>query len=219
MDIINYIDILPCDIIEKIVEDTLDEHEKTIEKLENINRKIHRKIYGSFNTDKGLKINKTADGYLISFGNIKNKYIDSSMAAFLLSASYKNIGYRTLPSLLSSSYLLYKLDKSGIKKCVDYYGFLRPIKLVYPRNYTYGNSNPYITETYNNLIGLDILRETAESVEITRFYNKTIIEHLKKIVKGTQEYYDIFIENHIIMEDDIDYYLVCLNYNNNIGVD
>ena len=70
MDIINYIDILPCDIIEKIVEDTLDEHEKTIEKLENINRKIHRKIYGSFNTDKGLKINKTADGYLISFGNI-----------------------------------------------------------------------------------------------------------------------------------------------------
>jgi len=141
------------------------------------------------------------------------------MAALLLSASYKNIGYRTLPSLLSSSYLLYKLDKSGIKKCVDYYGFLRPIKLVYPRNYTYGNSNPYITETYNNLIGLDILRETAESVEITRFYNKTIIEHLKKIVKGTQEYYDIFIENHIIMEDDIDYYLVCLNYNNNIGVD
>jgi hypothetical protein len=219
MDIINYIDILPCDIIEKIVEDTLDEHEKTIEKLENINRKIHRKIYGSFNTDKGLKINKTADGYLISFGNIKNKYMDSSMAALLLSASYKNIGYRTLPSLLSSSYLLYKLDKSGIKKCVDYYGFLRPIKLVYPRNYTYGNSNPYITETYNNLIGLDILRETAESVEITRFYNKTIIEHLKKIVKGTQEYYDIFIENHIIMEDDIDYYLVCLNYNNNIGVD
>ena len=219
MDIINYIDILPCDIIEKIVEDTLDEHEKTIEKLENINRKIHRKIYGSFNTDKGLKINKTADGYLISFGNIKNKYMDSSMAALLLSASYKNIGYRTLPSLLSSSYLLYKLDKSGIKKCVDYYGFLRPIKLVYPRNYTYGNSNPYITETYNNLIGLDILRETAESLEITRFYNKTIIEHLKKIVKGTQEYYDIFIENHIIMEDDIDYYLVCLNYNNNIGVD
>lgn len=219
MDIINYIDILPCDIIEKIVEDTLDEHEKTIEKLENINRKIHRKIYGSFNTDKGLKINKTVDGYLISFGNIKNKYMDSSMAALLLSASYKNIGYRTLPSLLSSSYLLYKLDKSGIKKCVDYYGFLRPIKLVYPRNYTYGNSNPYITETYNNLIGLDILRETAESVEITRFYNKTIIEHLKKIVKGTQEYYDIFIENHIIMEDDIDYYLVCLNYNNNIGVD
>lgn len=219
MDIINYIDILPCDIIEKIVEDTLDEHEKTIEKLENINRKIHRKIYGSFNTDKGLKINKTADGYLISFGNIKNKYMDSSMAALLLSASYKNIGYRTLPSLFSSSYLLYKLDKSGIKKCVDYYGFLRPIKLVYPRNYTYGNSNPYITETYNNLIGLDILRETAESVEITRFYNKTIIEHLKKIVKGTQEYYDIFIENHIIMEDDIDYYLVCLNYNNNIGVD
>ena len=219
MDIISYIDILPCDIIEKIVEDTLDEHEKTIEKLENINRKIHRKIYGSFNTDKGLKINKTADGYLISFGNIKNKYMDSSMAALLLSASYKNIGYRTLPSLLSSSYLLYKLDKSGIKKCVDYYGFLRPIKLVYPRNYTYGNSNPYITETYNNLIGLDILRETAESVEITRFYNKTIIEHLKKIVKGTQEYYDIFIENHIIMEDDIDYYLVCLNYNNNIGVD
>ena len=219
MDIINYIDILPCDIIEKIVEDTLDEHEKTIEKLENINRKIHRKIYGSFNTDKGLKINKTADGYLISFGNIKNKYMDSSMAALLLSASYKNIGYRTLPSLLSSSYLLYKLDKSGIKKCVDYYGFLRPIKLVYHRNYTYGNSNPYITETYNNLIGLDILRETAESVEITRFYNKTIIEHLKKIVKGTQEYYDIFIENHIIMEDDIDYYLVCLNYNNNIGVD
>jgi len=219
MDIINYIDILPCDIIEKIVEDTLDEHEKNIEKLENINRKIHRKIYGSFNTDKGLKINKTADGYLISFGNIKNKYMDSSMAALLLSASYKNIGYRTLPSLLSSSYLLYKLDKSGIKKCVDYYGFLRPIKLVYPRNYTYGNSNPYITETYNNLIGLDILRETAESVEITRFYNKTIIEHLKKIVKGTQEYYDIFIENHIIMEDDIDYYLVCLNYNNNIGVD
>ena len=219
MDIINYIDILPCDIIEKIVEDTLDEHEKTIEKLENINRKIHRKIYGSFNTDKGLKINKTADGYLISFGNIKNKYMDSSMAALLLSASYKNIGYRTLPSLLSSSYLLYKLDKSGIKKCVDYYGFLRPIKLVYPRNYTYGNSNPYITETYNNLIGLDILRETAESVELTRFYNKTIIEHLKKIVKGTQEYYDIFIENHIIMEDDIDYYLVCLNYNNNIGVD
>ena len=219
MDIINYIDILPCDIIEKIVEDTLDEHEKTIEKLENINRKIHRKIYGSFNTDKGLKINKTADGYLISFGNIKNKYMDSSMAALLLSASYKNIGYRTVPSLLSSSYLLYKLDKSGIKKCVDYYGFLRPIKLVYPRNYTYGNSNPYITETYNNLIGLDILRETAESVEITRFYNKTIIEHLKKIVKGTQEYYDIFIENHIIMEDDIDYYLVCLNYNNNIGVD
>jgi hypothetical protein len=219
MDIINYIDILPCDIIEKIVEDTLDEHEKTIEKLENINRKIHRKIYGSFNTDKGLKINKTADGYLISFGNIKNKYMDSSMAALLLSASYKNIGYRTLPSLLSSSYLLYKLDKSGIKKCVDYYGFLRPIKLVYPRNYTYGNSNPYITETYNNLIGLDILRETAESVEITCFYNKTIIEHLKKIVKSTQEYYDIFIENHIIMEDDIDYYLVCLNYNNNIGVD
>ena len=219
MDIINYIDILPCDIIEKIVEDTLDEHEKTIEKLENINRKIHRKIYGSFNTDKGLKINKTADGYLISFGNIKNKYMDSSMAALLLSASYKNIGYRTLPSLLSSSYLLYKLDKSGIKKCVDYYGFLRPIKLVYPRNYTYGNSNPYITETYNNLIGLDILRETAESVEITCFYNKTIIEHLKKIVKGTQEYYDIFIESHIIMEDDIDYYLVCLNYNNNIGVD
>jgi hypothetical protein len=219
MDIINYIDILPCDIIEKIVEDTLDEHEKTIEKLENINRKIHRKIYGSFNTDKGLKINKTADGYLISFGNIKNKYMDSSMAALLLSASYKNIGYRTLPSLLSSSYLLYKLDKSGIIKCVDYYGFLGPIKLVYPRNYTYGNSNPYITETYNNLIGLDILRETAESVEITRFYNKTIIEHLKKIVKGTQEYYDIFIENHIIMEDDIDYYLVCLNYNNNIGVD
>ena len=111
------------------------------------------------------------------------------------------------------------MDKSGIIKCVDYYGFLGPIKLVYPRNYTYGNSNPYITETYNNLIGLDILRETAESVEITRFYNKTIIEHLKKIVKGTQEYYDIFIENHIIMEDDIDYYLVCLNYNNNIGVD
>ena len=219
MDIISYIDILPCDIIEKIVEDTLDEHEKTIEKLENINRKIHRKIYGSFNTDKGLKINKTAGGYLISFGNIKNKYMDCGMAALLLSASYKNIGYRTLPSLLSSSYLLYKLDKSGIKKCVDYYGFLRPIKLVYPRNYTYGNSNPYITETYNNLIGLDILRETAESVEITRFYNKTIIEHLKKIVKGTQEYYDIFIENHIIMEDDIDYYLVCLNYNNNIGVD
>jgi hypothetical protein len=219
MDIVNYIDILPCDIIEKIVEDTLDEHEKTIEKLENINRKIHRKIYGSFNTDKGLKINKTASGYLISFCNIKNKYIDSSMAALLLSASYKNIGYRTLPSLLSSSYLLYKLDKSGIKKCVGYYGFLRPIKLVYPRNYTYGNSNPYITETYNNLIGLDILRETAESVEITRFYNKTIIEHLKKIVKGTQEYYDIFIENHIIMEDDIYYYLVCLNYNNNIGVD
>lgn len=219
MDIINYIDILPCDIIEKIVEDTLDEHEKTIEKLENINRKIHRKIYGSFNADKGLKINKTADGYLISFGNIKNKYMDRSMAALLLSASYKNIGYRTLPSLLSSSYLLYKLDKSGIKKCVDYYGFLRPIKLVYPRNYTYGNSNPYITEIYNNLIGLDILRETAESVEITRFYNKTIIEHLKKIVKDTQEYYDIFIENHIIMEDDIDYYLVCLNYNNNIGVD
>ncbi len=219
MDIANYIDALPCDIIEKILEDTLNKHEKTIEKLENINEKIHRKIYGSFNTDKGLKINKTSNGYLISFGNIKNKYIDSSMAALLLSASYKNIGYRTLPSLFSSSYILYKLDKSGIKKCVDYYGFLRPIKLVYPRNYTYGYSNPYITETYNNLIGLDILRETAESVEITRFYNKTIIEHLKKIVKGTQDYYDIFIENHIIMEDDIDYYLVCLNYNNNIGVD
>ena len=31
--------------------------------------------------------------------------------------------------------------------------------------------------------------------------------------------YDIFIENDIMMEDDIDYYLVCLNYNNNIGVD
>jgi hypothetical protein len=219
MDIINYIDTLPCDIIEKIVEDTLDEHEKTIEKLENINKKIHRKIYGYFNTDKGLKINKTAEGYIISFGNIKNKYMDSGMAALLLSASYKNIGYRPLPSLLSSSYLLYKLDKSGIKKYVDYYGFLRPIKLVFSRNYTYGNSNPYISETYNNLIGLDVLRETAESVEITRFYNKTIIEHLKKIVKDTQDYYDIFIENNIIMEDDIDYYLVCLNYNNNIGVD
>jgi hypothetical protein len=56
-------------------------------------------------------------------------------------------------------------------------------------------------------------------VAITRFYKKTVIEHLKKIVKDTRDYYDIFIENNIIMEDDIDYYLVCLNYNNNIGVD
>ena len=75
MNMNNYIDMLPCDIIEKIIEDTLNEHEKTIEKIENINGKIHRKIYGSFDTDKGLKITKTTKGYLISFGNIKNKYI------------------------------------------------------------------------------------------------------------------------------------------------
>lgn len=215
----NYIDILPCDIIEKIIEDTLNEHEKTIEKIENINGKIHRKIYGSFDTDKGLKITKTTKGYLIYFGNIKNKYIDSSVSALLLSASYKNRGYRTLPSLFSSSYLLYKLDNEGIKKYIDHYGFVRPIKLVFSRNYIYSYSYPYITETYNSLIGLDILRETAESAAITCVYKKTVIEYLKKIVKGTQEYYDIFIENNIAMEDNIDYYMVCLNYNNIIDVD
>ena len=144
------------------------------------------------------------------------------MTALLLLASYikyNNKEYRILPYLFSSSYLLYKFDSRGIKKYIDNYGFLRPIKLVYYRNYTYGNSNIYITEKYNSVNGLDILRETAESIAITCFYNKNVIEYLKKIVKDTREYYDIFIENDIMMEDDIDYYLVCLNYNNNIGVD
>jgi len=218
----NYIHMLPYDVIDNIIEDILDEHEKTIEKIENINRKIHRKIYGSFDVDKGLIINKTNDGYIISFGNIKYKYTSSNVTALLLLASYikyNNKEYRILPYLFSSSYLLYKFDSRGIKKYIDHYGFLRPIKLVYYRNYTYGNSNIYITEKYNSVNGLDILRETAESIAITCFYNKNVIEYLKKIVKDTREYYDIFIENDIMMEDDIDYYLVCLKYNNNIGVD
>jgi len=32
----SYIDTLPSDIIEKIIEDTLDAHEKTIEKIEKM---------------------------------------------------------------------------------------------------------------------------------------------------------------------------------------
>jgi hypothetical protein len=111
------------------------------------------------------------------------------------------------------------LKDEGIKKCVDYTSFLRPIKLAFSRNYTNSNSNVYISRIYRSLIGLDILRETAESVAITCYYNKTNIEYLKKISKNTGDHYDIFIENQIEMEDNIDYYLVCLDYNNNIGVD
>ena len=33
----NYIHMLPYDVIDNIIEDILDEHEKTIEKIENIN--------------------------------------------------------------------------------------------------------------------------------------------------------------------------------------
>jgi hypothetical protein len=55
----SYIDTLPSDIIEKIIEDTLDAHEKTIEKIENMTGIIKHKIQGSFDSYGGLNINKT----------------------------------------------------------------------------------------------------------------------------------------------------------------
>jgi hypothetical protein len=215
----SYIDTLPCDIIEKIIEDTLDAHEKTIEKIEKMTGIIKHKIQGSFDSDGGLNINKTPHGYFLSFGNIRNKYINLRISALLILASFKNREYKPLPSLLSPYYIYYSLEEEGIKKYVDYTSFSRPIKLAFSRNYTNSNSNVYISQTYRNLIGLDILRETAESVAITCCYNKTNIEYLKKISKNSGDHYDIFIENEIEMEDNIDYYLVCLDYNNDIGVD
>ena len=215
----SYIDTLPCDIIEKIIEDTLDAHEKTIEKIEKKTRIIKYKIQGSFDSDGGLNINKTQHGYFLSFGNIRNKYINLRISALLILASFKNRKYKPLPSLLSPYYIYYSLEEEGIKKYVDYTSFSRPIKLAFSRNYTNSNSSVYISQTYRNLIGLDILRETAESVAITCCYNKTNIEYLKKISKNSGDHYDIFIENEIEMEDNIDYYLVCLDYNNDIRVD
>ena len=215
----SYIDTLPCDIIEKIIEDTLDAHEKTIEKIEKKTRIIKYKIQGSFDSADGLNINKTPHGYFLSFGNIRNKYINLRISALLILASFKNREYKPLPSLLSPYYIYYSLEEEGIKKYADYTSFSRPIKLAFSRNYTNSNSSVYISQTYRNLIGLDILRETAESVAITCCYNKTNIEYLKKISKNSGDHYDIFIENEIEMEDNIDYYLVCLDYNNDIGVD
>jgi hypothetical protein len=215
----SYIDILPSDIIEKIIEDALDEHEKTIEKLEKMNRRSKYKIQGNFDSCDGLNISKSTQGYFISFGNVRNKYVNLRISSLLILASFKNSEYKSLPSLLSPYYIYYSLKDEGIKKFVDYKSFSRPIKLAFSRNYTNSNSNVYISRTYRSLIGLDILRETAESLAITCCYNKTNIEYLKKISKNTGDHYDIFIENEIEMEDNIDYYLVCLDYNNNIGVD
>jgi len=214
----SYIDTLPSDIIEKIIEGTLDAHEKTINKIENMIRIIQYKIHGSFDSNRGLNIDKTQNGYFLSFGNIRNKFKNLRISALLILASFKNGEYKPLPCLLSPYFIYYSLDETGIKKIVDYESFARPIKLVFSKNYTNSNSNVYISRTYRSLIGLDILRETAESVAITYCYNKTIIEYLKKISKNSGDYYDIFIENEIEMEDDIDYYLVCLDYNNNIGI-
>jgi hypothetical protein len=218
-DMGSYIDILPSDIIEKIIEDALDEHEKTIEKLEKMNRRSKYKIQGNFDSCDGLNISKITQGYFISFGNVRNKYVNLRISSLLILASFKNREYKSLPSLLSPYYIYYSSKEEGIKKFVDYTSFLRPIKLAFSRNYTNSNSNVYISRTYRSLIGLDILRETAESLAITCCYNKTNIEYLKKISKNTGDHYDIFIENEIEMEDNIDYYLVCLDYNNNIGVD
>jgi len=83
----SYIDTLPCDIIEKIIEDTLDAHEKTIEKIEKMTGIIKHKIQGSFDSDGGLNINKTPHGYFLSFGNIRNKYINLRISALLILAS------------------------------------------------------------------------------------------------------------------------------------
>lgn len=215
----SYIDTLPSDIIEKIIGDTLDAHEKTIEKIENMNSVIKHKIQGSFDYGEGLNISKTQHGHFLSFGNVRNKFINLRISALLILASFKNSEYKPLPSLLSPYCIYYSLKDEGIKKLADYTSFSRPIKLAFSRNYTNSSSNVYISRTYRNLIGLDILRETAESVAITCFYNKTNIEYLKQISKNTGDHYDIFIENEIEMEDNIDYYLVCLDYNNNIGVD
>lgn len=215
----SYIDMLPYDIIEKIIDDALDEHEKTIEKLEKMNRCIKYKIQGGFDDGEGLNISKTKQGYFMSFGNVRNKYVNLRISSLLISASFKNREYIPLPFLLSPYYIYYSLKDEGIKKCVDYTSLSRPIKLAFSRNYTNSSSNVYISRIYRSLIGLDILRETAESVAITCYYNKTNIEYLKKISKNTGDHYDIFIENQIEMEDNIDYYLVCLDYNNNIGVD
>lgn len=214
----SYIDTLPGDIIEKIIEDTLETHEKTINKIENMTITIKYKIQGSFDSNRGLNIDKTHNGYFLSFGNIRNKYKNLRISALLILASFKNRDYKPLPCLLSPYCIYYSLNEKEIKKLVDYESFARPIKLVFSRNYTNSNSTVYISRTYRNLIGLDILRETAESVAITCCYNKTIIEYLKKISKNSGDHYDIFIENEIEMDDDIDYYLVCLDYNNNIGI-
>jgi len=157
----SYIDTLPSDIIEKIIEDTLDAHEKTIEKIEKMTGIIKHKIQGSFDNNSGLNINKTQHGYFLSFGNIRNKYINLRISALLILASFKNREYKPLPSLLSPYYIYYSLEEEGIKKYVDYTSFSRPIKLAFSRNYTNSNSNVYISQTYRNLIGLDILRETA----------------------------------------------------------
>ena len=218
-NITSYMDILPYDIIEKIIEEALDSHEKTIKKIEQMNSIIEYKINGNFGVNQGLYINKTLHGHFISFGNIRNKYVNLKISALLILASFKNRDYKSLPSLLSPYCIYYNLEEEGIKKYVDYTSFSRPIKLAFSRNYTNSNSNVYISKTYRNLIGLDILRETAESVAITCCYNKTNIEFLKKISKNTGDHYDIFVENDIEMEDNIDYYLVCLDYNNNIGID
>lgn len=213
------INTLPCDIIEKIIGDIIDMHEKTIEKIEGMNRIIKYKIQGEFDSSGGLNINKTQHGYFLSFGNIRNKYINIRIPALLLLASFKNREYISLPCLLSPYCIYYTLEeKEGIKKYIDFESFSRPIKLVFSKNYTNSDSSIYISGVYRNLIGLDILRETAESIAITRHYNKTYIEYLAKISINTNNHYDIFIENDIEMEDNIDYYLVCLDYNNNIGI-
>lgn len=215
----NYINSLPCDIIDKIIEDTLKAHEKTIEKIEEMNRIIKYKIQGDFDSSGGLNINKTQNGYIFSFGNIKNKYINIRISALLILASFKNREYISLPCLLSPYCIYYTLvEVEGIKKNIDFVSFSRQIKLVFSKNYTNSDSSVYISRVYRNLIGLDILRETAESIAITCHYNKTNIEYLKKISKNTSNHHDIFIENDIEMEDNIDYYLVCLDYNNNIGI-